>query len=169
MIDLYKINPGIGINRGMIRTVAIYETCWIIFSKWYGYFFFTSSLFKYLTMYLQSIPTASAAFLIDLYSPNFSPFSEKNSIVSSEDNKKEEISKIEEIKEDKKEAKRKIGETHKDKKISEEQKEKMRNRVVSEETRKKLSDRSKENTKGEKNPMYGRKRPDTAKLKKHSC
>ena len=31
---------------------------------------------------------------------------------------------------------------------------------------KKLSDRSKENTKGEKNPMYGRKRPDTAKLNK---
>lgn len=64
------------------------------------------------------------------------------------------------------EAKVKIGNVHRGKSISDEQKEILRNRIVSYETRKKLSDASKINNKGEKNPMYGRERPDTIKLNK---
>jgi hypothetical protein len=62
------------------------------------------------------------------------------------------------------EAKKKIGEKHKGKKLSPEHIEFLKNREVSEETRKKLSDSLKKSMKGEGNPMYGRKRPDTAEL-----
>jgi hypothetical protein len=65
-----------------------------------------------------------------------------------------------------KEALEKISKTHKGKKISEETKQKMKGRLVSDETRKILSEKSKENTKGERNPMYGKKRPDTVELNK---
>lgn len=60
----------------------------------------------------------------------------------------------------------KISKTHKGKKLSEETKNKMRGRFVTEETRQLLSLKSKENTKGEKNPMYGKKRHDTSELNK---
>lgn len=62
------------------------------------------------------------------------------------------------------EALRKISETHKGKKLSEETRKKISKRVITEETRRLLSIKSKENCKGEKNPMFGKKRPDTTEL-----
>lgn len=64
------------------------------------------------------------------------------------------------------EAKKKIGDRHRGKKISEEQREYMRNRTVTKETKKKLSDIMKVVMVGEGNPMYGRKRPDIIELNK---
>lgn len=64
------------------------------------------------------------------------------------------------------EAKKKISEANKGKKVSEKTKELLRNRVISEETKRKLSESSKKTTKGELNPMYGKKRPDTIELNK---
>lgn len=61
---------------------------------------------------------------------------------------------------------RKISETHKGKKLSEETRKMISNRVITDETRRLLSIKSKENCKGEKNPMFGKNRPDTVELNK---
>jgi hypothetical protein len=63
-----------------------------------------------------------------------------------------------------KEALEKISKTHKGKKLSEETKQKISNRIISDETRKIISEKLKGVMKGEKNPMYGKKRPDTSEL-----
>lgn len=61
-------------------------------------------------------------------------------------------------------AKKKIGDMHRGKKISDENIERLRNRFISDETKRKLSEKAKINSKGEKNPMYGKKRSDTSEL-----
>lgn len=60
------------------------------------------------------------------------------------------------------EAKAKIGKAHKGKKLSDEHVEFLKNRVISEETRKKLSDSAKKQMQELGNPMTGKKRPDNS-------
>lgn len=62
------------------------------------------------------------------------------------------------------ESKKKIGDAHRGKKLSKEHINFLKNREFTEEHRKNLSDSLKLSMKGEGNPMYGKKRPDTAEL-----
>ena len=62
------------------------------------------------------------------------------------------------------ESKKKIGDAHRGKKLSKEHINFLKNREFTEEHRSNLSDSLKLSMKGEGNPMYGKKRPDTAEL-----
>lgn len=64
------------------------------------------------------------------------------------------------------EAKKKISEAHKGRKFSDEHIKNIKNRVISEETRKKLSKSSKKYILENGNPMTGKKRPDNAERNK---